>query len=186
MRTCVACGRDISSRRADARTCGVRCRKVASRRGIPAELVTRDRWVRYNARKVPLTLDRRPASSTDPSTWTSYQRASESRVGKGAGFVLNGDGVYCLDLDKCVANGVVEPAVARFLATLPRTYAEVSPSGTGVHVWFRGTVGRDGVHDCDGVRVEAYSSRRYITVTGDRLPDSTSTLARFNFGGDRA
>lgn len=93
----------ITARR-HARFCEPRCRAAAARRRrtVPAELTRRPRWIRHTARKVPLTIGGATASSTDPSTWSRYSEAAASGKGAGLGFVLNGDGVVCLDLDHCL------------------------------------------------------------------------------------
>lgn len=130
--------------------------------------------MQHTAGKAPLTPDGSPASSTDPGTWSRYE-AVQFLPRKG--FVLNGDGLICLDLDHCLLDGRLLRDPAALLERLPTTYIEVSPSGDGLHVWLRGDLSRDGVHRMHGVRVEAYSSRRYITVTGRRWQRCPSTIA---------
>jgi primase-polymerase (primpol)-like protein len=131
--------------------------------------------VRVSASKVPLRLDGRPASSTDPAAWCSYQAAKLSAVGIGLGFVLNGDGVACVDLDHCLEGGQLVPWAVELLAMLPGTYIEVSPSGTGLHVWGTGFTGA-GRRIRDHRQVEVYGRGRYITVTGERFGGCPSVL----------
>src|SRR5690349_1159463 len=94
----------LLSRPSLARYCPGRCRTAAcrARRQVPAEMTSRPRWVRRTAKKVPLTTAGRAASSTDPGTWSSYRQARASKVGVGVGFVLDGDGVVCIDIDHCL------------------------------------------------------------------------------------
>jgi len=132
--------------------------------------------VRYSPRKVPLTTAGRAASSTDPATWTSYRKVGESKVGCGVGFVLNGDGIACIDLDHCLAGGRLAPWARRILEMLPATYVEVSPSGDGLHVWGLGRLDRGRKVKVDSGSVELYGTDRYITVTGRRFEDSPSRL----------
>ena len=166
VRTCARCGERLLMRRSDARFCSTRCR-VAAHRSIPTELRSLSRWVRHDAAKRPLRADGDGlASSTDAETWADHRTASASTVGVGVGFVLNGDGIVCFDLDHCVTNGKPNAAALRFLATLPRTYVEFSPSGQGLHVWGFGSVPRGSRRVIDGLHVERYGSGRYITVTG--------------------
>ena len=123
----------------------------------------RPRWIRHRA-KVPKTVQGLAASSTDERTWSSFEAASMSRVGDGLGFVLNGDGIACVDLDHCITDGVLEPWAQEILDRTPATYVEVSPSGTGLHIFGFATVGA-------GRRmgnVEFYDRGRYMTVTGKR------------------
>jgi primase-polymerase (primpol)-like protein len=129
--------------------------------------------VRYSRKKVPLQLDGKAASSTNPATWASYARV---RGSKRKGFVL-GEGIACLDLDKCVDEaGELTLWARKVLRQVPGTYVEVSPSGEGLHVWGRGRIepGRR-VQFAGGV-VEAYSSGRYITVTGQVWQGAPSVL----------
>src|SRR5690606_32158534 len=117
------------------RYCSGRCRVAAhrARPRIPAELLRCNRWVRHD-RKRPVTVDGRPASSTDPSTWSTYTAATRSTVGDGLGFVLGG-GIACLDLDHCLTDGRPDQRALDVLARVPGAYVEVSPSGDGLHVW---------------------------------------------------
>lgn len=161
------------------RFCSGGCRVAAHRsRSAPQELRGRPRWVRHSSRKVPLTVHGRAASSTDPETWSRYADARASTVGSGLGFVLNGDGIMCVDVDHCLEAGRLSPAVAELVASLPATWTEVSPSGTGLHLWFRADdPPRSGLHELYGVRVEIYSDQRYMTITGRRWSSSAPRLA---------
>lgn len=149
----------------------------------PAEMLMQTRWVRWrpierNGRvtKLPVQVDGLPASSTDPSTWTDWEPASESKAGAGLGFVLGG-GFACIDLDHCYdrRNHLADWA-KRLLAITPRTFVEISPSGDGLHIWGH-CEPRTGIKLRDGMNVEAYSQGRYITVTGRPYKTSVRGLA---------
>jgi primase-polymerase (primpol)-like protein len=179
-RFCEHCGGLLPTvARRDARFCRGACRVAAHRAGgLPRELTSLPRWVRHSATKVPLTTGGRTASATDPGTWSDYAAARRSRAGYGIGFVLAGDGILCLDLDHSLnTSGEPLPDVARLLATIPPTYIEVSPSGTGLHVWGRGHLAHGRRTRVRGVQVEAYGTGRYITVTGRRLGSAPTILA---------
>jgi primase-polymerase (primpol)-like protein len=127
---------------------------------------------------MPLTTGGRAASSTDPATWCSYQEAKTSRIGVGLGFVLNGDGIVCVDLDHCVdARGRVAGWAQRILDELPATYVEVSPSGGGLHVFGYGRVERGRRVRRGDIAVEVYGRGRYIAVTGERHGAAPARLA---------
>lgn len=170
--------------------CSTRCRVAAHRarrRAIPAEMRGRDQWVRRSGAKVPLVAaDGRPASSTDPGTWCSFAVASASKVGVGLGFVLApDDGIVCIDLDHCVDGARVASWAQEIVDACPGTFVEVSPSGTGLHIFGRGRVERGRkIRRADGARIEVYSQGRYIGVTGrghagapSRLADLSAVLA---------
>jgi len=133
--------------------------------GVPAELRDRDRWIRHQQKR-PMAVGGWWASVTDPSHWSSYADAVNSIYGDGLGFVLNGDGLVCIDLDDCVVDGVPNAQARELIRSLPRTYVEFSPSGKGLHIWgFAGlSAGRKFVRD--GLKVEVYPDGRYLTVTG--------------------
>lgn len=165
--------------RRHARFCSTRCRVAAhrSRSRVPSELRRRPRWVRYAASKAPLTVDGGAASSTDAATWSDYGSAAKSKAGVGLGFVLNGDGVACIDLDHCFDGGLVAPWARRVLDAVGSTYVEVSPSGGGLHVWGRGRLPRGRRVVVESGTVECYSAGRYITVTGRRFGGAPDALA---------
>lgn len=116
------------------------------------------------------------ASSTQPFTWATYQAAVDSLHGVGLGFVLNGDGIVCIDLDGCIdGGGRLAPWAAEILAKCPPTFVEVSPSGRGLHLWGWGAV-ETGRVIRDGRKVEVYGTGRYICVTGRRFRDAPTEL----------
>lgn len=164
--TCATCGTDFEAR-ADARTCSTRCR-VARHRQIakfaPERLRKSPRWVRHVAKR-PVQFDGRAASSTDASTWCDFTSAFESRVGDGVGFVLNGDGIMCVDLDSCVIDGRPNAWAQNILAMFPDAPVEVSMSGRGLHIWGTGPLVSRVVTFAGG-KVEVYADKRYIAMTG--------------------
>lgn len=121
---------------------------------------------------MPLRTSGKAASSTDPATWSKYTDVRDCQVGDGIGFVLNGDGVVCLDLDHCIEDGKLTRWAEQLVALAGDTYVERSPSGEGLHIWGRARVERG--RKLDGV--EVYGSGRYITVTGDRWFGKPSRL----------
>lgn len=161
---------------------------------IPPSMRAEQRWLLWNREvrggrgtKVPYRAAEpsRRASSTDARTWSSFDRAIaayEDGKADGIGFAL-GDGWFGTDHDHCVDGSGINEVVRATLEAL-RTYAELSPSGTGVH-----TVGR-GVLPPGARRLgtlEVYDTGRYFTVTGHRLPgapdevaDCTSALASWH------
>lgn len=155
---------------------------------IPEELQKQQqwivwRWVRRGERldKLPLnpSYPRKAASSTDPTSWSTYPHAvrvqeAERKIA-GVGFVLSERDTFCLiDFDSCVdyATGEIDLWVAGWLQVLGG-YQELSPSGTGIHAIVRATLpgpGRKTV--VEGRKAEAYDRSRFTTVTGRVLRDS--------------
>ncbi|WP_432159076.1 DNA primase [Streptomyces sp. bgisy153] len=163
------------------RFCSARCRVAAhrARNAVPAELRERRRWVRRGDDKAPLRADTgRHASTTTASTWRTHAEAARSPHGTGLGYVLaDGDDVLVLDLDHCLDNGRLAPWAAAILKACPDTFVEVSPSGTGLHIWGRGRLDRGRrIRRPDGACIEAYSSGRYIAL-GHRYRQAPLHLA---------
>jgi hypothetical protein len=162
---------------------------------IPSE-VRAQPWVLWRAEprpgdkpaKVPYRIAEpsRRASSTDPSTWGSFEDGIEAygalvdepadpRRGPvvGIGVVLTQTaGVSCLDLDRVlVPNGQLDTR-AETIVERCDSWTERSPSNTGLHVFVLGRVPRA----LKGSQIEAYSTDRYICVTGHQWPGTPSGL----------
>lgn len=105
---------------------------------------------------------------THAGSWSTYEKANASRYGDGLGFVLNGDGIICIDLDHCYDGKPTAEAQA-VIDSLPKTYIEVSPSGTGLHIWGLAKMGSGRRFIRNGLSVEIYPSGRFITMTGNAL-----------------
>lgn len=177
MTECEICQSPVASpaRGRRPRFCSTRCRVAAHRKAqrltVPAELKERARWIRHEAKR-PITAKGWYCSVTDSKAWASFEDAKASKNGDGLGFVLNGDGVVCVDLDDCVVDGVVSVEAQAVIDSLPRTFVELSPSGRGLHVWGFGTVETGRRFERDGLKVEVYGDARYLTVTGNALVDA--------------
>lgn len=199
-RLCVHCAGPMpATARSHAKYCDGTCRVAALRErrrvaklepvatppepaspALPSALTRQARWVRRSATKRPLTASGTPARSNDPSTWTTYENATASTAGDGLGFVLNGDGIICVDIDHCLTDGVLSADAEAFLATLPATYIEISPSGTGLHVWGRGMVLTARRFRHTPMQGEVIGSRKYATVTGRAFRDAPPVLANIS------
>jgi primase-polymerase (primpol)-like protein len=117
------------------------------------------------------------ASSTDPATWSRHRDAAASSAGAGLGFVLDGDGVVCLDLDHCLdQDGAPLPWAQTILAAAADTWVEVSRSGDGLHVWGLGSLEFGRRITFHGGSVELYADGRYIAVTGRTFGDTPCRL----------
>lgn len=142
---------------------------------LPPEIIALRRWVLWKGQKKPYdpVVLGRPASILDPSTWGGFQQArSAVELGGwcGLGFVLNGDGLAGIDIDKCVVNGRPDERAIELLEALNAPYIEYSPSGQGLRAFGYATPldkGRRGVMNSQSV--ELYSNHRYLTLTGHAL-----------------
>ena len=145
---------------------------------IPEELRRRPQWLVWKLEerdgkpptKVPYIAGGvGKASSTDSETWRSFDEAVAAlKTGRydGIGFVFcTGDPYASVDLDDCrnPETGELEEWAAKIVQDLGG-YTEVSPSGKGVHILVRGKAPNK-----KRGKVEAYSSERYFTMTGQVL-----------------
>ena len=112
------------------------------------------------------------ASCDSPATWGTYEQA-ERRAREdglpGVGFVLSeDDNLTGYDFDGCrnPTSGKLKPWVQEILSH-GETYAEISPSGTGIRLIARGKIAA--VIKYDPAKVEVYGHGRYLTITGQRL-----------------
>jgi putative DNA primase/helicase len=150
---------------------------------IPNELLTFDnwapwRWAYRNGKwtKVPInTASGARASSTDPSIWSPFEKAvryARTNLLPGVGFVFTGSPFAGVDLDRCLdpETGEIEPWAQEIVEELD-SYTEFSPSGRGLHVLVRAKLPEGGNRNG---RIEMYDSRRFFTVTGHRLPETSA------------
>jgi len=159
---------------------------------IPDELKKLPRWMLWRAestngekpKKIPYCpiLMNAWGSSTDPDTWGTFAQAEaafEEGARTGVGFVLNDDGVVGIDIDQCVVDGQPVTAAMTLMHDLGVEYIEFSPSGTGLRGFGYAEKLEKGVNgNYNGLKVELYSGRRFLTVTGHAL--KSGPVARLN------
>jgi primase-polymerase (primpol)-like protein len=164
--------------------------------GLPAALTERRQWVAWRFEwvaeakadaggrwtKVPVNVHTGGrASSTNPAQWAPFGDAlayADTHGLPGVGFVFAAEDPFCgIDLDTCrdPDTGDLDAWAGAIVADLD-SYAELSPSGTGVHVIVAAalpvTSGRR------KGRLEMYHAARYFTMTGHRLPEAPATVRR--------
>ena len=134
------------------------------------------RWRRVRGRwtKPPVSAHTgHPCDVTDPAALADLPAAlARVRAGEadGVGVALAAAGLLGVDLDDCrdPETGEIEPWALEVVAAVG-SYAEVSPSGTGVKVL---AVARKPGPRCRAGAVEVYDAGRYFTLTGYTLPGS--------------
>ncbi len=147
---------------------------------IPSSLTQCPRWVAWHWvqvyrrwTKVPLSPSTGgTASVTNADTWADFETAlhyARSHHHAGVGVVLIGDGLMGWDLDHAVDPATNQPELwaAEIINSL-NSYAELSPSGTGVRIFLKADLCPDG-RKRHG-HIECYDRGRYLTVTGHALP----------------
>ena len=157
---------------------------------FPQELTALRQWICWRLepdprgekpRKVPYDpRTGRKASSTNPETWATLpeaMRAQTKYLFTGVGFVFTeAGGIVGVDIDHCrKENGTFTEAAQAILDKYP-SYTEISPSGAGLHIFYRGVMpGKGNKNSATGV--EMYASARYFTMTGNRLEGTPEAIA---------
>jgi hypothetical protein len=148
---------------------------------VPDDLAERDQWVlwRYETRngkptKVPYQASGKPADSTNPGSWTTFEEALSTwcrnrQQYAGLGFVFSKEDTLAgIDLDDSLdEQGDVKAWARGIVERFSDTYIEISPSGQGLKIWAHGSLPANlpGVQVGDGA-VELYDHARYFAVTG--------------------
>lgn len=153
---------------------------------IPQELKALPQWVLWKLEqrngqftKVPFRAKSgKKASVTNPQHWATFTeafRALGSGHYTGVGFVLTADDPYVgVDLDHCrdAETGVIEPWALALVNQLA-SYTEISPSGTGLRIFVRGTLPPTGRKKGP---LEFYPDGRYLTITGNHVAGTPTTV----------
>lgn len=112
------------------------------------------------------------ARNNKKEDWGTYEQAALRRDKDelaGVGYVLTeDDGLTGIDLDhvRDERTGSLEPW-AEEIIKLAETYAEVSPSGTGIRIFCLGKIDR--VIKKDKLGIEMYGKGRYLTITENHV-----------------
>jgi len=121
---------------------------------------------------------RQHANSADPSTWVDYSTAVDAMLAHhadGITFILTPDdelAAFDLDHARDPATATIAEWAQRLLNLVRHSYAEISPSGTGLRIW--GTAIGAPIHRQfkleNGAALELFRrARKPLTVTGLQL-----------------
>jgi hypothetical protein len=155
--------------------------------GLPSELLTYNHWVAWkyetrNGKPTKIPVDPKTgynAATNQPGTWGSYEETISFLGARpecvGIGFMFSADDPYVgIDLDKrrSTENNEIE-SWAQEIIDQANSYTEISPSGTGVHIWVKGELPAGGRRKG---QIEMYFAGRYFTMTGNHLSGTPSTI----------
>ena len=145
--------------------------------------------------KVPYAVNGYPAATTNPKHWSTYSEALDTfasgqthdgRKFDGIGRVFTPED-FCtgIDLDNSLDDaGQLMPWAEEIYRKVP-SYAEISPSGSGVKMWIGGRLDSDGRERGGkkkkpyigvGTGLEVYDRGRFFTMTGRRYGDAPTTV----------
>lgn len=152
---------------------------------IPEELKELPKWVLWRAEwndkrqqyeKVPYKSGGYKASSTNSTDWSNFDFVHKilenNDLYQGMGFVLSANDKYIvLDIDNAIdENGQINSDLALEMTEL--TYCEMSPSGTGLHCFFKGELPEQRKKKRSDLDIELYDNARFMTVTGESIGQS--------------
>lgn len=150
--------------------------------GIPPFLKTNGqfccwRYKTVNGRKTKVPYDPATghrAKTNDPATFRAFDTAASATGYDGIGIRVNGR-IVGIDLDHCIENGQPLPWVQAIVDKFADTYAEVSPSGTGIRIFCLlpdGFAYDAKIYYIKKGNIEVYipgHTNRFLTVTGNAL-----------------
>jgi putative DNA primase/helicase len=147
---------------------------------IPPPLTRRPNWVVWGLPNAPPKAPFNPASllagrpapakAGVKETWDAYESAAECvrrGLAWGIGYEFDGGGIYGVDLDHVLDEAGTLTPEAREVVDLLGTYTEVSPSGSGIHLFVYAPGAEIIRHRKKGYFLEIYTEGRYFTVTGN-------------------
>ena len=166
-------------------------RLMVTKKNLPEEMKEKKRWCYFKAIPAEGRVDKLVLSAigdgksrarcNNESDWTTIDEAIKMAVKKnatGITYVLKkDDGITCIDLDDCLTDkGDFEKEIPKKLAErFKGTYQEKSVSGSGIHIFCKGSLPNDAKKHTD--IIEAYDDVRMICVTGNVLNNAPSKLA---------
>lgn len=157
---------------------------------IPAALRAHPRWACWRAvwsdkrgkfDKIPCHPSGYGLSTKRPDAWVPFEQALAAYTAApgrfaGIGYLMTGEhGLVGVDLDRCVDGSTIAPWAVEILDQLG-SYAELSPSGTGLRVAVQGEVPFDWNNHDVGIEVYAGHTPRFLTFTGQRLRRASETV----------
>jgi hypothetical protein len=148
---------------------------------IPEEIRQYNQWINWRYEtvngkqtKIPIRpMDGRKASVTEPRDWGTFDQAvlSAQRC-NGIGFVFTKSDPFAgIDID-CKETGQSIHAIADPILRKYQSYAEISPSGIGVHIIVKGILAGNGRRR-NGI--EIYDNARFFTFTGNVIYHAPAT-----------
>lgn len=158
---------------------------------IPQDLKELNQWVGFTESKTPIDPQSlRGAKAKIKDTWGTFEEAINS-IGKmgtyykndnpvneniiGVGFEFNNNNIVGIDLDHVLdADGNLHEK-AELIYQWLNSYTEISPSGTGLHIFIYGDIPVDGKNNKNGLEpgkgIEVYKAGHYLTMTGNVFRD---------------
>ncbi|MDB2225600.1 hypothetical protein PM023_13065 [Halorubrum ezzemoulense] len=167
---------------------------------VPESIVNREIWVTYfntdDGRRVPCSgISSKPryinVHSPEDKHLVNFEEAlanvRESRESYPRDEALGGTmlvlgaqpGLSCVDLDDVIGDdGELDELASDIIDDLGSTYAEVSPSGHGIHLLLRDSQGLDEEYTIKG-QIETYTNRG-VSYSGRHIQSTSTEIAEMN------
>lgn len=158
---------------------------------FPRELTSLNQWICWRLepcpdggkdKKVPYSPNTgKKAATNKPMQWANFKNALaaiQQYNYSGLGFVFTkNDNLVGVDIDHCRNDdtGELSEAATSILERYP-TYTEISPSGTGLHLLYKGTMPQGGNKNSKS-GVEMYEHGRYFTMSGNCIENMPTDIA---------
>ena len=169
---------------------------------VPSSLRIKRNWCVHRTdgekAKVPHAIGGYKLQWSIPANWINFLDAKKAYLDgldlpdghkckfEGLGYFISREkdaklDVYAVDLDHCrdIDTGEIAEWALKILMKLD-SYSEVSPSGTGVHVFVKGMLPENSKNTNDQMkdknRVEVFTNKHHITITGNRLEEYPATI----------
>ncbi|UYO62969.1 AAA family ATPase [Acetobacterium wieringae] len=140
---------------------------------IPYDLKKLPQWVLRKGKKPINPNTGYGAKAGEPETWGTFDQCGYALMQPdceydGFGFEFNDNDIVGVDLDHVIDEiGIVTPEALDIVKRL-NSYTEISPSGTGLHIFVYGDIPEPGRKRKE---IEIYKSGRYFTCTGNVFGD---------------
>lgn len=149
---------------------------------LPNTMKQMRQWCLAGNDKHPLNTKGYAIDVTNIDNAVSFEDAKKAAKEKscaGIGFILSAEShIIVVDVDHCINGNDFNDLATELLGTI-NTYTELSQSATGLHLIFvdneipKDFTGRHGP-------IEIYSSKRYFSLTGWKLPNKPDDLVTLN------
>lgn len=153
---------------------------------LPNWLLWRNEGRNGKRTKIPYSAHGGMGSSTDSATWSTYVEATALAANyDGLGFAIT-DGNVLIDLDDCrdPVTGTID-TWAQFIVDFLSCPAEISPSGTGLHIYVKDVNAHSLTRKFATAEkkkrgIEVYAGGRYSAITFQHLPGTPREIPEFD------
>ena len=161
---------------------------------LPEMMLNRDQWLLWKAedgRKIPRAPwqtdgELQYVDATNPENWVPFEQAKEwaEKLPQRCELAFSltpDDSIVFLDIDDVVGDGGIT-APAQSLVNAADSYTALSTSGSGLHVFLKGTLPSDiksirgELEDEGDGSIEVYDRNRFVAITGFHISNTQAEI----------